>query len=349
MRLPPGEGLSFLATDVHAAVFAQEQVVPNILIRDFSSAVLEVCLAKGCLPASIDPESFRPPFSTTWPTILSDDEVKRFEDDKSWRAIVSSVRTESMGMYGDFGRYVMEAKIHRFSNRLLTEDPPEPADRHAFQPEYERVTGRRRGKLEMWANIRSFLILKKDRSHFIHEANQKHFYGSGVSFPEIHDAWIGEYPWGRAHNELREYCEEPDARVGEVGVPYWITACDWNSGSTLIPSPRLCEVLGLEWAGTGGEFRAASDGERVVGHLGGDATDWGRPFLVRRDVLIEAVDAAGMDLVWCVVAERSCWCAETTTHIAGKELEISAIYWLEDDIIRGGFTQKIIQDLRRSV
>lgn len=521
IRLSPGEDISSLAESVYTAVFAQEQVNPNILIRDFSSAVMEICWAKGSLPSDIPLEGFRPPFVTFWPSILSEDEATRFERDESWRSIVHSVRTEGMGMYGDFGRYVMEAKIHRFSDRLLTEDPPEPDYKHAFrgeiarrwvlqrveelgwtaerfgeyerglpfkgrqrvdieesrleriskkyqwialreflgflsdhywlarswggevqeyrgawqtwtrefdpsqrlidpisestdesyqdlggaefetdypdpfkdsklcddreawvtrtpdgfqplltpktntsdpdqswlalaghfewrEPEYERVVRGRRGKLTMWANIRSFLVHKQDRPHFVKKAGKKHFYGSGVGFPEFHDGWIGEYPWRNVFDDLREYCEESDERVGDLGLPYWITACSWSNGSALVPSPRLCELLRLEWAGAGAEFRSMSDGDFVVKHLGGDPSNWGRPLLVKRDALRVALDAGGMDLVWCIVAERGCWCAETETHVAAKELEISAVYWLDGNAIRGNITQQFTQDLQRS-
>lgn len=514
MRLPAGQGLTSLATDVHTTVFTKEQITPNILIRDFSSCVLEACLAKGCLPESITPASFRPPFNTYWPEIPSDEEVKCFEQDESWRGIVSSVRSEGMGGYGDFGRYVMDAKVHYFSDIPITEPQPESnyrghfpgttsrrwilhrvdelgwtgerfsdherrapygrqrhdieelkleriskkyqwialreiqgyladnfwlspsrndgedlryggawqhwtrefdpsqrlvdldnenegensdenawrqaypnpfgdpslcEDRAAWvihkpddfkslltpnlgtpgsrkqwlvlaghhqwvEPEYDRVISGRRGTLKMWLDFRSFIISKEDREQFIERASKRHFYGHGVGFPEQHNAWIGEYPWGAAYEELTDWCQSPDERVGKVGVPYTITACNWNEGSTLIPSPQLCELLGLSWAGKGGIFQTAS-GENITCQLGGDAEDWRRPLIVRQDMLRAALDAAGLELVWCAVAERSCWCSETTTHIAKKELEISGIYWLEGDYPQGGFTQIRVHEI----
>lgn len=512
MRLPAGEGLSSLAADVHTAVFANEHVTPNILIRDFSSTILEACLAKGCLPEPIVPESFRPPFKTDWPEIPSEDEVKRFEDDNSWWEIVSSVRSEGMGGYGDFGRYVMDSEIHHFSDKPLDGPPPDSQHREPFpratarrwilqrveelgwtgerfgeyekhcpvgrqyhvieelkleriskkyqwialreftgfladhywldhswknkrvdflgawqlwarefdpsqrlvdlgtedsdnqggdqcrlseypdpfedaalcndraawvaqspddfasllrnrqgtpdvrhpwltiaghhkwsEPEYDRVISGRHGTLKMWANIRSFLLRKEHRARFVARASEKHFYGNGVGVPEEHNGWIGEYPWSQAFNELKDYCAAADSRVGEVGVPYTITACRWYGGSTLIPSPQLCGALDLEWTGEGGAFRTTT-GEHIVGHLGGDAPDWGRALLIREDSLKARLDAAGLELVWCIVAERSCWCSETTTHVTKTELEISAVYWMDGESIQGGLTQTILQE-----
>lgn len=514
MRLPSGEGLLGLAADVYNAIFAHEQVTPNVLIRDFSSTVLEASLAKGCLPPSINADSFRPPFRTQWPTVPSDDEVKRFEQDESWRRIVWSVRTESMGCYGDFGRYTMEAEVHHFSDiplsaappsssyrdrfpgttarrwilrrveelgwtgsrfaeyerrspygrqshdteqlkleriskkyqwialreftgflsdhywldqswkdslthfngawqlsarefdpsqRLvdLGEDDPVPseswkeweqaypdifkdsalcADRGAWvaqhppdfasllrlhrgspnaqqpwlviaghyewvEPEYDRIVSGHRGSLKMWVNVRSFLIRKKYRKDFIARASKKHFYGVGCDFPEEHSGWIGEYPWGKAFAELRYWCEQQDERIGDIGIPYAITACNWSGGSTLIPSPQMCDTLGIEWAGEGGTFHT-KNGDEIVCHLGGDAADWGRPLIARQDSLRTALDASGLDLVWCVLAERSCWCSETNTHVANQELEVSAVYWLQRESVRGSLTQAILHKFR---
>jgi hypothetical protein len=475
--------------------------------------VLEASLAKGCLPPSINADSFRSPFKTEWPTIPSDDEVKRFEKDKSWARIISSVRTESMGSYGDFGRYVMDAEVHHFTDIPLSNSPPssryqnlfpstsarrwilqrvkelgwsgdrfgeyernfrcgrqhyneeelkleriskkyqwialreftgfladhywldqswkdmvthfdgawqlyarefdpsqrlvdrgneDPVTRDArkewekvypdlfedsalcgdrgawvaqhppdfarllrvhpgspnaqqpwlvlaghhswVEPEYELFVSGHRGSLKMWVNVRSFLMRKEDRKCFVARASKKHFYGVGCRFPEEHSGWIGEYPWGKAFAELRYCCEQPDARVEDVGIPYAITACDWNGGSTLIPSPQLCDSLGIEWAGAGGTFRDKT-GEEIIGHLGGDGADWGRPLIVRQDSLRTALDAAGLELVWCVLAERSCWCSETTSIVSNQQLEVSAVYWLDRGSIRGGLTQTVLQQI----
>lgn len=511
LRLPPGEGLSSLAACVHMAVFACEQVTTNIVIRDFASSILEACLAKGCLPTSIDPKSFRPPFKSLWPTIPSEEDVKRYEDDEGWRRIVWSVRSENMGGYGDFGRYVMGAEVRNFSDKPLVGPPPDadyrgqfssttarhwilqrveqlgwtsehfgeyekfymvgrqssnaeelkveriskkyqwialreftglladhywlnqswnnkitdfagawqlyarefdpsqrlvdlgtddgeilehkwksgypdpfqdaafcndreawvampPADFASLlrnrqgtpdpdypwltiaglqewkEPEYDRMIEGRRGTLEMWVNIRSFLVRKQDREHFIARVSKKHFYGNGVEFPETRKGWIGEYPWSLACAELTELCTEPDRIVGDVGVPHTITACDWSGGFTLIPSPQLCDMLGLEWAGEGGAFRTRTGKqEQIIGHLGGDAADWGRALLIREDFLRARLDAVGLDLVWCILAERRCWCNETYKHVTGTVLEVSAVYWLNGEAIQGRQTKTLLQ------
>lgn len=515
MRLPKGQALADLATDVHSAVFAHEFITPNILIRDYCSTVLEACLSKDCLPTSIACESFRPPFASNWPSVPTEEEVKCLEDDDSWWDIVRSLRCESMGNYGDFGRYVMDSEVRHFSDLPLNGPAPDseyssqfpgiiarrwilrrveelgwtsdrfaeyekrcPVGRHAsdgeelklerigkkyqwialreftgflcdhywldqswkekqeiytgawqlwarefdpsqrlvdlgseyseshdqkvenpssypspfndvflcndrsawvahhpddfaillrhqngtpdtqetwlnlagfiewMEPEYDRVISGRQGILKMWVSIRSFLLSKKDMAQFVSSASLKNFYGHGIKVPEAYSGWIGEFPWGRVYDELTEWCAKPDDRVGEVGVPYFISVCNWHGGSTYIPSPQLCEILDLEWAGEGGAFRT-KDGEPVIDHLGGDSGEWGRSLLVRENAIQAALKAKGLSLAWCLVAERSCWCPETSNHITGTEQEISAVYWLDEGAIKGGQTQNILRNFSR--
>ena len=48
------------------------------------------------------------------PTIIGEAKAKQIEGDKDWSRIAWSVRPESTGMYGDFGRYVMGYAVHNF-------------------------------------------------------------------------------------------------------------------------------------------------------------------------------------------------------------------------------------------
>lgn len=515
MRLPSGTGLSNLASAVYRSVFSEESVSANILIRDFAGSVLECSLAKGCLPKNISPESFRPPFLSQWPSILSEDEVKRFEENEKWFWIVDSVRTEGMGNYGDFGRYVMEARVHNFSDKPLSEDAPdsdyrerfsgmvarrwvlqrveelgwtaelfgeyekhlphgrcnhdaeenkveriskkyqwialrellgflsdhywldrawqpEPVtfsgawqvsarefdpsqrllnleendatagssgrsweeaypdpfkdkglckDREAWvmaapgdfssllqlrpnsddsnevwlalaghhewvEPDYDRVISRLPGKLQMWINVRSYLVNSADLDSFVEEIQKKHFWGNFCDFIEEHAGWIGEYPWGEVYRDLREWCEEPDRWIGEVAMPYTSTACNWSEGGILIPSPQMCDLLDIRWVGEGGTFQNR-EGREVTDYFGGEIRDWSHPLIVRKVALDEQLEANDLSLVWCVLAERSCWCSDSCTHPVLKELQVSAVYWLSGNELKGGSTQEVTQKLYR--
>ena len=511
MREPKGASLGALGDLVWRKVFSTKEVTPNILIRDYARTVLEACRAKGSLPAGIEVESFRPPYDSTWPLIQSEEDAKRFEDDGSWNQILQSVRTEAMAMYGDFGRYVMEAKTRYFTDKRIIEGPVDSKDRSCFPgmmarcwvlqrveelgwsgerfgdwedrlphrgrqsydveevkleriskkyqwialrelqgflsdhfwrsrsydgddckfegawqvsgrefdpsqrlvdlegtnsqtkdlsrwkdeypdpfgsigihngrenwlvstppefspllfpylnvPEEEhewltiaghydwverkpgRFVGEPNGQLKMWANLRSFIVAKDKKEEFIKRVQSLHFYGNGCAFPSAQDGWIGEYPWGGAFGELREH-EWSDALIADVGIPYHITVCEWSGGSTLIPSPKICELLRLAWAGDAGKFRTDAD-HHVAGNVGQGSPGWTNPCVIRRDLLLAALNKASFDIVWCVVAEKSCWCSETAMHVFAKELECSAVYWLDGDIVAGGITKSLVQD-----
>lgn len=513
MREPASEMLGVLAGVIHSVIFAQDQVTPNILVRDYARNVLEVANDRACLLEGIGLDSFRPPYNSTWPLIFSEDEVKSIEDDDGWSTIVSSVRPEGMGHYGNFGRYVMGYKVHHFSNKGRIDNAPEPDDRSRFpdvvarrwvlqrirqlgwtperfseyesriphghydvsteklkferiskkyqwialrelqgylsdhyslaisweetrpvyqgawqiaareldpsqrlvdhdesepdppeneypwlaeypdpfqnprlcsnrdawvvnppddfaslinpklatpdvdhewvvlaghyewtESEYDRVAANLRGKLKLWVNIRSFLVPKRKVGQFRKEIENRNFYGHGVGHPEIRDCWIGEYPWSLALNELKEECEYQDSILGNITTPYHIAICEWSGGGgVLLPSPYLIELLQVEWSGDGGAFRNA-EGELVVGHLGGESSDWARPCVVRADLLAKSLEENGLEIVWCAVAEKSCWCSETTTHITKKELEISAIYTRGKRGVSGGITKVVVHD-----
>lgn len=115
MRENDSEKLSLLARIVYDEVFAEKEVCPHILIRDYAQSILEIALYRGCLPAKIKPEHFRPPYHSKWPRIWSQTQAERYDEKEGWGSILFSIRSVEMGMYGDFGRYVMGALTRNFS------------------------------------------------------------------------------------------------------------------------------------------------------------------------------------------------------------------------------------------
>lgn len=514
MRLPRGADLELLGASVHQAVFARHPVTPNLLTRDFAASVLETCLYKGCLPKDIRSETFRPLFKSKWPKIPTQKQLSKLEKNENWRMIISSTRSEETGWYGDFGRYVMDAAVHYFSDVPLSESPPEANARKTFsglaagrwivkrieelgwspeaffkyergllhgrqrvdieevkleriskkyqwialreflgflsdhywlnrswdneisefkgawqiyardfdpsqrligqtaqdkpknadeylaqisypnpfsdkkqcanrdawvastptdfatiiqgdlktdkgnsaillaghltwlEPETDRIFEKRPGELKMWVDIRSFIFSRKNLRALVNKAKERHFYGHGCGYPENSRAWIGEYPWSEAYQELKDWCESPDERIGNTGFPYFLTTCQWAEGSSLIPSPQVCDLLKLEWSGDGARF-VGPQRSPILSHLGGDAPDWGRPLLVEQETLLATLDEQDLGIAWCVVAERSCWCSATSTSISNSLLEVSALYWREKSKIKGGITKVISHPIPR--
>ena len=131
--IPNTPCINILTQAVHTAVFAGETVPPHILIRHYAQVVCDQAHKKGNLPPDIIPKSFRPPFCSMWPQIMSptDETVLEAEHDHNWKSsralgsLLSSTRTEQMGNYGDWGRYTMGSAIKHFQHVLLS-TPPEP-------------------------------------------------------------------------------------------------------------------------------------------------------------------------------------------------------------------------------
>jgi hypothetical protein len=120
MRSPSHADLEALALTVYDEVFADRVAYPHILLRDYARTVLEVALARDCLPRSIDTGSFRPPYGSTLPRIWSEKQMERFDDDYDYYTILSSICPAEMMSYGDFGRYVMGSKLSYFTTIPLT-------------------------------------------------------------------------------------------------------------------------------------------------------------------------------------------------------------------------------------
>jgi hypothetical protein len=115
--------LAALADAVWDRVFSGSEVRPHILLREYARCVLEVAYARECLPSRIRVATVRPPYKSNWPDILPEERVQEIENDETLSRIVWSIRPESMGMYGDFGRYVMGSNVQHFQMQRLTEAP----------------------------------------------------------------------------------------------------------------------------------------------------------------------------------------------------------------------------------
>jgi predicted ATPase len=113
MRSNDAAEIGTLAECVYARVFAQEQVVPHILLRDYARGVIERALSlKPKL--KILTERIRPPYHTKWPKIPSAEALKPFLPDWSETSSYEGGndcwarnRIGSSVMDDDFGRYVI--------------------------------------------------------------------------------------------------------------------------------------------------------------------------------------------------------------------------------------------------
>ncbi len=113
-------------------IFAQEEVYPNVLVRDFARNIIEYANSHNLVDFSeSELELARPPYKSAFPESLPSNEdidtkyshdykdksvpKYRFAQDK----IISSMTTEygrGVCRYGDFGRYVFQSKFRNWSN-----------------------------------------------------------------------------------------------------------------------------------------------------------------------------------------------------------------------------------------
>jgi hypothetical protein len=128
--------LKELAEYIYQSVFNKDFVYPHVLLRDYARGVIEYALSLK-VSLEIDVVKIRPSYKSIFPSIPSDDEIKKYEIDYEIAAknpklygislILSSMRPEhtrdgSGGMYGDFGRYIFQSAISHFIDKTKTEE-----------------------------------------------------------------------------------------------------------------------------------------------------------------------------------------------------------------------------------
>lgn len=114
MRQSQGHGLRNLASSVNRHVFDQEQVRPHVLLRDYARTVILLANQRGSLAEDVDIEVSQPPYDSKLPRTVGEARARSIEERPGWRRIAQSVRPEGMGIYGDFGRYVMGSALRSF-------------------------------------------------------------------------------------------------------------------------------------------------------------------------------------------------------------------------------------------
>jgi hypothetical protein len=106
-----------LANHVYHNIFCAEKVYPDILLRDYARLILERFIYEYPEEASfIEQSCIRPPYpSDAVPIVDKNESYKIEEDNTGWNYICSSMRMESHGWYGDFGRYVFQSALGSFT------------------------------------------------------------------------------------------------------------------------------------------------------------------------------------------------------------------------------------------
>lgn len=73
--------LTEVASQTYESLFAGNSTPPHALLRDYGRGLVELSIARGCAPASVDRERISPPYKSCWPIIKAPKEW----DEYQWR------------------------------------------------------------------------------------------------------------------------------------------------------------------------------------------------------------------------------------------------------------------------
>jgi hypothetical protein len=122
------ENLRKLSMFVYEEVFNKDEIYPHILLRDYARNIIEYTLYTG-VKLEIEISKIKPPYKSTFPSIPSDDDIKKYKFDTnskdfkdyywSQNHILSSMKVEysregNPGGYGDFGRYTFQSYFYHW-------------------------------------------------------------------------------------------------------------------------------------------------------------------------------------------------------------------------------------------
>ncbi|MBS5115448.1 MAG: hypothetical protein KHY88_07115 [Erysipelotrichaceae bacterium] len=114
-KLENKEEYKSLVSFVFNSVFNKESVYPDILLRDYARLIIERFLME--YPDELkdyDLKKIKPPYNSIPIPDIGDQDYTKQKFEKGLYSILSSMRFEGMGMYGDFGRYVFQSAIGNF-------------------------------------------------------------------------------------------------------------------------------------------------------------------------------------------------------------------------------------------
>ena len=111
------QALNRLAEYVYNTIFDQVLVYPDILLRDYARMIIErFTWEYPTYVGRIDRRKIRPPYASIPVPDSCDCDYSTQEYSGGLYSIVSSLRFEGMGMYGDFGRYVFQSALSEFNH-----------------------------------------------------------------------------------------------------------------------------------------------------------------------------------------------------------------------------------------
>lgn len=119
---------------IYTKIFEQEEVYPNVLIRDYARGIIVFAANKGTIDHK-QYEKINPPYSSTWygKTYTLEEVDNKLREMQQiaknefcgFHQIITSMTTEygrGTGAYGDFGRYVFGNALYDWRNQFNDQD-----------------------------------------------------------------------------------------------------------------------------------------------------------------------------------------------------------------------------------
>jgi hypothetical protein len=141
IREHDGTKLAPLAEVVWKRIFEPPIVLPHILTRNYAHTVMENAFARSALPVGVQPSDYKPPYRSHWPKIWSEKRCRALDNKDGWNSIIHSIEPEygrGIGGYGDFGRYVMQAHVHQWTNVRRNSSYSHEGKNREFDPNIAR-------------------------------------------------------------------------------------------------------------------------------------------------------------------------------------------------------------------
>lgn len=194
------ESLGRLASTVCRCFFASGPVPLNMMQREYARFIAEYAQRKGALDEALIAAA-TPPYDSTPVQIWSEEQVGPYENDRRFHTIAASLKPEGMGMYGDFGRYVMGGKVEQFvdASAVATDDG-------SASPQHPREDPRA-ARRYIWSRIRELGWTPERFSEF-----EAHLSSNGRQRARIERIskkfqWIGLYEYLGYLMDNRTYME----------------------------------------------------------------------------------------------------------------------------------------------
>lgn len=200
------------------------------------------------------------------------------------------------------------------------------------------------GVPHIYMHVRAWVVPRKDCVKWLNFLRDTHFWGDGVSLPELGASDLSEYPAAARFERFREGCEN-EYRFGKEFPPGLGHAACIYSNSACIPSPKIIDILGIKWSGKDFDF-FDSTGTLVSTSPRHEKSDLA-PCFVRRDKLVDALSKHNLTLLWGVIGEKYCFDHDLSHHhVADSRITFSGVYYLDRrDRIKGGLTMRDITNI----